>query len=208
MDIVNEIDVPRLLKKDRLFRNIHSQYGEPPNWKRKPGFVSLCRIILEQQISLNAAKAHYVKLKDYVGSFTTSNILKLSDIEFRNCQISRQKMTYLRELASEIENRTINLANYKTMDDESIRSEMIRIKGIGNWTIDVYLLFCLQSKDVFPIGDIAIRKAIYELNEVKEENDVLELSRKWKPYRSLATYYLWHYYLSSRRKLFPFSRET
>jgi len=204
MDIVNGPDIEELKKRDKLFLALEKQYGIPPNWRRRPGFVSLCRIILEQQVSLNAARAHYLKLRGYLGKFTYQNILRLSDTEFRQCQISRQKMSYLRALAREIESGSIHLGRLSRKDPEEIRRELMRIKGIGNWTVDIYLLFCLQNKDILPLGDIAIRKAITELTGAKTEEEVIGLSRRWKPLRSLAAYFLWHYYLSSRKKAFPF----
>ena len=204
MDIVNGPDVEELKNRDKIFSALEKQYGLPPNWRRRPGFVSLSRIILEQQVSLNAARAHYLKLKAYVGNFTIQNLLGLSDAEFRQCQISRQKMTYLRALAQEIQSGSIDLSRLSQKKPEEVRSELTRIKGIGNWTVDIYLLFCLRNKDILPLGDIAIRRAISELTGAKTEEEVIELSGRWKPFRSLAAYFLWHYYLSSRKKAFPF----
>ena len=204
MDIVNDRDIEALKKKDRLFSALEKEYGRPPNWRRRPGFVSLSRIILEQQVSLSAAEAHYLKLKRYIGNFTHQNILKLSDTEFRQCQISRQKMSYLRALASEIKSGSIDLARLSKKESDEIRAELIGIKGIGNWTVDIYLLFCLQDKDILPMGDVAIRKAIADLTGAKTEDEVIARTGKWKPYRSLAAYFLWHYYLSSRKRVFPF----
>ena len=205
MDIVNGPDIEELKNRDKLFLALEKQYGIPPNWRRRPGFVSLCRIILEQQVSLNAARAHYLKLKEYLGSFTYQNILRLSDAEFRRCQISRQKMTYLRALAHEIQRGSIDLSRLSERKPEEVRAELIRLKGIGNWTVDIYLLFCLRNKDILPLGDIAIRRAISELTGAKTEEEIIDLSGSWKPFRSLAAYFLWHYYLSSRKKAFPFS---
>lgn len=76
----------------------------------------------------------------------------------------------------------------------------MQIKGIGHWTTDIYLMFCLQSKDIFPLGDVAIINTIKELSEAQTREDIIQLSDKWKPFRSLATYFLWHYYLSKRNR--------
>ena len=208
MDIVNDHDVSALIRQDSMFGEIERLYGKPPNWRRSPGFESLCRIILEQQVSLDAANAHYRKLKGYVGNISCKNIMALSDAEFRECQISRQKMIYLRGLAAAIKNRSLRLRTIAEKSPEEIRGELTKIKGIGNWTTDIYLMFCLQSKDVFPIGDIAIRKTMSEMTGILEEEEMLERAGSWKPLRSLASYYLWHYYLSSRRKAFPFNKDV
>lgn len=94
MSIVNPGDIEQLLRKDELFSFIGNKYGHPPNWTRPLGFVSLSKIILEQQVSLASANAHFFKLSNYLGEFTPSNILELTDEEMRNCQISRQKAKY------------------------------------------------------------------------------------------------------------------
>ena len=208
MDIVNEHDVTVLVGKDSIFGIIDRQFGKPPNWRRTPGFESLCRIIIEQQVSLDAAAAHFKKLKGYMGNISCKNILALSDIEFRECQISRQKMAYLRELAIAVKHRTLNLRGLSKQRPEVIRDQLMKIKGIGNWTSDIYQMFCLRGKDIFPIGDIAIRKAISELTGILEQEEMLNRANGWKPLRSLASYFLWHYYLSSKKKTFPFDSHS
>src|SRR5688500_7394556 len=99
LPIVNDVAIEALLDAHPLFRSIHDRIGLPTNWYRPPGFVSLSRIILDQQVSLASAYAHYVKLDSYIPAFTPENIIKLSDVEMRTCQISRQKATYLRALS-------------------------------------------------------------------------------------------------------------
>lgn len=199
--IVNETDLIVLLGKDEILFGIHSQYGNPPNWQRKSGFETLCQIILEQQVSLESARAHFAKLKEFVGNFTPENILKLSDEEMRNCFISRQKAKYLRELSSAIENRQLDLEEINSLEESEIRSKLTAIKGIGNWTVDIYVLFCLQQKDIFPIGDIAVINSIKELYNVQNRKEIIAISEKWKPNRSLATYFMWHYYLKKRGRI-------
>ena len=185
---------------DEVFDSIYKQYGSPPNWTRPQGFVSLAKMILEQQVSLASAKAHFTKLDNYMPAFTPDNILKLSDEEIRGCQISRQKSKYLRALSHAILNDKISLEGLSKLNEEEIRSQLTAIKGIGVWTSDIYLMFCLQSKDVFPLGDIAIVNTVKELNEVNTKEEINLLAQNWKPIRSLATYFLWHYYLSKRNR--------
>lgn len=202
MDIVNSNDIEELIKKDIIFRFILESYGPPPNWKRPNNFRSLCKIILEQQVSLKSAQAHFTKLEKYIYNFTPENVLRLSDEEMRNCQISRQKTQYLRSLAQSVLYQGLKMSEFPKLNEKKIRHKLLAIKGIGNWTVDVYSLLCLQLKDIFPIGDIAVIKAVQELTNAKKKEEILSLSEKWAPYRSLAVFFLWHYYLSKRKKAF------
>jgi len=198
--IVNREDIKELIRIDQTFAFINSKYGPPPNWSRPQGFLSLSKIILEQQISLAAANAHFLKLSGYMSGFTPSNILKLTDEEMRICQISRQKSKYLRELSATILEGVIDLHGLSKLNETEVKKQLTRIKGIGDWTTDIYLMFCLQAKNTFPIGDIAVIKAVKELYHVKTMKEVALLSENWRPFRSLATYYFWHYYLCKRSK--------
>jgi DNA-3-methyladenine glycosylase II len=188
------------MEKDRIFSMIYNQYGEPPNWSRPRGFVSLCRIILEQQVSLASAKAHFNKLNIHVVDFTPLNILGLSDTEMRACQVSRQKARYLRALASAVLDGSIDFDELRQQNDAAIKEKLMAVKGIGQWTADIYLMFCEQAKDVFPIGDIAISNTLEELTKTKSREDMVEYANRWKPNRSLASFFLWHYYLKKRNR--------
>jgi DNA-3-methyladenine glycosylase II len=161
--IVNPQDVKALLRRDKVFGTIHGLYGTPPNWSRPQGFISLSKIILEQQVSLASANAHFAKLNSYLKEFTPDQILTLTDAEMRTCQISRQKMKYLRELSLALISGSIDLEVLPSLPDTEIRSKLTAIKGIGHWTTDVYMMFCLQAKDIFPIGDIALVNTVKEL---------------------------------------------
>ena len=198
--IVNQKDINQLIKTDKIFAFINGKYGHPPGWERPQGFISLSRIILEQQLSLASAGAHFLKLSNYLSEFTPTNILRLTDEEMRICQISRQKKEYLRSLSSAIINGDIDLYKLNHLNEREVRKQLTAIKGIGDWTADIYLMFCLQSKDIFPAGDIAVINTIKELYQVKTKNEILLLSEKWRPYRSLAAYFLWHYYLMKRNR--------
>lgn len=200
MNIVNPKHIEQLTNDHKIFALINEKYGTPPNWTRPQGFISLSKIILEQQVSLASANAHFLKLNSYLDEFTPSNILKLTDEEMRNCQISRQKTTYLRALSTAIISGDINLEELPTLNETEIRKQLTSIKGIGDWTTDIYLMFCLQSKDIFPIGDIAVVNTVKELSNAKTKEEIILLAEKWKPYRSLAVYFLWHYYLKKRNR--------
>lgn len=200
MNIVNPQHIELLTKVHNIFAFINKKYGTPPNWTRPQGFISLSKIILEQQVSLASAKAHFIKLNEYLVEFTPSNIIKLTDEEMRSCQISRQKTKCLRALSTAILNGDVDLEELPKLNETEIRKQLTSIKGIGDWTTDIYLMFCLQSKDIFPIGDIAIVNTVKELSDAKTKEDIILLAENWKPLRSLAAYFLWHYYLNKRNR--------
>jgi DNA-3-methyladenine glycosylase II len=199
--IVNRTDIKKLTSSHKIFSFIKDKYGIPPNWQRPEGFVSLSRIILEQQVSLASAEAHFIKLNNYLPEFSPAEILKLTDEEMRACQISRQKTKYLRELSLAVLNKHLIFDDLKNLSEEEIRINLTNIEGIGNWTTDIYLMFCLQSKDIFPLGDIALINTIKELTKLKTHSGIVRLTQKWKPYRSLAAYFLWYYYLKKRNRI-------
>lgn len=199
--IVNSPDIKKLTSSHKVFLKIKEQYGIPPNWQRPEGFISVSKIILEQQVSLTSAEAHFNKLNRYVKEFSPKEILKLSDEEMRACQISRQKAKYLRELSIAVINKDLIFEKLSKLSPEEVRKKLTSIKGIGNWTTDIYLMFCLQSKDIFPLGDIALINTINELTKVKTHSGIVRLTQKWKPYRSLAAYFLWYYYLKKRNRI-------
>jgi DNA-3-methyladenine glycosylase II len=198
--IVNPEDIDRLLKKDKVIATIYKKYGAPPNWSRPQGFISLSKIILEQQVSLASALAHFNKLNNYIPAFTPENILKLSDVEMRTCQISRQKAKYLRCLSTAIIAKDIDLDKLYTLSENKIREKLTAIKGIGTWTTDIYLMFCLQAKNIFPVGDIAVINTIKELYGLHDREKIIRMTGKWAPNKSLGTYFMWHYYLEKRKK--------
>lgn len=199
--IVNSPDIKKLTNSHIIFFKIKEQCGFPPNWQRPQGFVSLSRIILEQQVSLTSAEAHFNKLNSYIKEFSPKEILELSDEEMRTCQISRQKAKYLRELSLAVLNKHLIFEELIKLNEEEVRIKLTNIKGIGNWTTDIYLMFCLQSKDIFPLGDIALINTIKELTNVKTKSGIVRLTQKWKPYRSLAAYFIWYYYLKKRNRI-------
>ncbi|WP_297097779.1 hypothetical protein [uncultured Draconibacterium sp.] len=178
------------------------EYDYPPLWYRKPDFATLILTILEQQVSLASAKAAYNKLVEKIKDVTPENLLKLTDEELRACYFSRQKIQYSRILANEIVSGNLDLAELNEMDEAAIRKILIKLKGIGNWTIDMYVLMSLHYSDIFPPGDLATIKAVYELELVSPEatkDDIIDYMRRFSPNRSVATYILWHFYIQKRK---------
>ncbi len=198
--IINEESTDFLLNADPIFKAIFELYGLPPNWQRKPGFETLSRIILEQQVSLESAYAAYLKLKTFCPAFTPKHIAAISTEDLRACYVSRQKATYIKGLAEAILTQQIDLESLNKDPVDLVRTKLTALKGIGNWTCDVYLMFCLQAPDFFPIGDIAAINTVKTLKNVSDKEAVLDITAKWSPYRTAATYFLWHYYLNKRNR--------
>ncbi|MGQ0542688.1 MAG: DNA-3-methyladenine glycosylase family protein [Blastocatellia bacterium] len=177
-------------------------YGPPPLWDREPGFATLLHIILEQQVSLASAKACYDKLAMRLGQVTPERFLTLNDSELKKDGFSRQKTSYARHLSEAVLEKRIDLDGLHRLPDADVKKELIKLKGIGEWTSDIYLLMALLRPDVMPKGDIALHAAWHKLSgEPKPSSDeFLVIAERWKPYRSVAARLLWHFYLSERRK--------
>ena len=192
-----------LAKYDTDLKLIIDTHGYPPLWKRKPIFETLIHIILEQQVSLASAKAALDKLNQKIGTITPQKVLSLTDAELKACYFSRQKIVYARHLAEALLFKQLNLKKLAAAPDEKVREELKKIKGIGDWTADVYLMMVLQQTDLFPTGDVALMKSIKAVKQLpvhtgKEE--IVLLGKSWRPYRTIAAYILWHAYLSKRKK--------
>ena len=182
------------------FQQIIETYGYPTITTRPSGFVALSQLILEQQVSIASAKACYEKIENYLNGFTPKLVLEVSDEELKACGVSRQKISYIKNLAHCIEENKIDLESFHSKTEIEIYTELIQLKGIGKWTVQVYLMFCLRKKDVFPIGDIAVQHTMRELFQTETLEEMEIHANNWKPYRSLATYLLWHHYLKKRNR--------
>ena len=187
-----------LYKKDNIFKQISQQFGIPIQPKRPQGFETLVLLILEQQVSIDSAKATFIKLKTAIPDFSVENVFAFSEENFRACGVSRQKTKYIKALAEAIISKELDIESLALKNPELVREELIKIKGIGNWTIDIYLMFCLNSLDIIPLGDIAVVNTMKELLDIHTKEEMEIYAQKWKPYRSVATYFLWHYYLEKR----------
>lgn len=193
----------QLAADDASFSTIISASGYPPFWSRPNTFESLVHIILEQQVSVASALSALQKLKEKIGTVSAENLLLLNDEELKSCYFSRQKTVYARDLARNILNGNLVLAEMETLPDEKIRQKLTSIKGIGNWTTDVYLMFILHRTDIFPVGDLAAVNSLKKIKNLPRETTkerLLQLTEAWKPFRTIATMLLWHEYLSRRIK--------
>lgn len=193
----------KLIQKDADLKIIIDQYGYPPMWKRVASFETLIHIILEQQVSLASALSALKKLQEKIGEVTPQNLLALSNEELKFCFFSRQKIVYAQHLANVLLDDPLFLESLSEMDNDKVRTELIKIKGIGNWSADVYLMMVLQRADLFPLGDIALIKSIRETKNLSKEiskQSIADIASRWKPYQTIAAFILWHGYLCRRNK--------
>ena len=186
--------------KDSIFKTIIEQYGLPAVPFRPQGFETLVLLILEQQVSVDSAKATFLKIKASYKDMTPEILIAVSDGDYRAFGVSRQKTSYIKALAKALLNKELDLESLPEKTAQQVREELIKIKGIGNWTIDIYLMFCLQVPDLLPLGDIAVVNTIKELLDIHDKDAMEKYAEKWSPYRSYATYLLWHYYLKKRNR--------
>lgn len=192
----------QLAANDADLQQIIDTYGYPPFWSRPNTFESLVHIILEQQVSLASALSALNKLRERVQEITPARILLLTDEEMRACYVSRQKNSYIKFLAEGLLSGQLKLEEFPAMSDDDIRAQLVALKGIGNWTADVHLMFALQRADIFPIGDLAAVNALKRVKGLPTETtkeQMLEITAQWAPYRTLAAMLLWHFYLSTPR---------
>jgi DNA-3-methyladenine glycosylase II len=175
------------------------QFGVPPMWARESGFSTLLHIILEQQVSLASARAAHNKLLELASPLTPQRFLKLDDATLKAVGFSRQKSVYGRELARAIFEGLLDLDALGSMDDAAVKSELVKIKGVGRWTADIYLLMVLRRPDIWPTGDLALAVAAQKVKRLPSRptpDELDEISAPWKPWRAVAARILWHYYLS------------
>ena len=195
------IGVKALAESDPHLRRVVDRYGSPPLWDRDPGFPSLLKIILEQQVSLASAQATYDKLLAKAGPLTPESLLRLSDDELKSVGFSHQKTRYARILAEAIISGSLDLDGLQRLDDEEVMDALTSLTGIGPWTAGIYLLMVLRRPDVWPRGDLALLSAMRDVKElecVPSNDEATKIAHNWRPLRSVAARILWHHYLSER----------
>ncbi|MEO6040146.1 MAG: DNA-3-methyladenine glycosylase 2 family protein [Saprospiraceae bacterium] len=190
-----------LATQDPTLALVLKKYGPPPLWSRTPGFSTLVHMILEQQVSLASANAAFGKLQAKVGLLDPGNFLLLNDEALREVGFSRQKAAYARNLAQTVASGELVLEKLEQLPDDEVRNQLKRLKGIGDWTADIYLSECLLRTDILPPGDIAMQEAFRVLNGLEKRPnhpDFMRATTHWQPWRSVGTRMLWHFYLCER----------
>lgn len=162
---------------------------------REPTFETLARSITFQQLSGKAAGTIFQRLRRAVGRrFTAGGLLRLSTEELRACGLSRQKIASLTDLAERVQRREIRFSKLADLDDEEIIALLSQVRGVGVWTVQMFLMFALQRPNVMPVGDLGIRNAVrkaYGLTDTPKPAELALLSEKWHPYCTFASWYLW-----------------
>ena len=194
MDIEAGID---LLKKDKNMQVLINKFGRPDFNPRQDYFQSLLRSIVFQQLSGKAAQTIYerfVNLIPKTSNHCPNEVLKLDKEEMRKAGLSFRKIDYVRNLADYFENNSFQKKDVEKMSDQEISKELIQIKGIGQWTVDMFLMFTLNRADILPCTDLGIQKGIMKILNMKNlpsKKEMENCSRKWRPYRTIACWYLW-----------------
>ena len=184
------------LKKDKAFAKLLKEFPAPVLTPRKKYFSALVRSIIYQQLSGKSAQSIE---KKFLGLFPQNIpkealVLSLSDEDFKKSGVSPQKMKYLRDLALKFTDGTVNPKKFHKMTDGEISQHLITVKGVGVWTTHMFLMFTLNRLDVLPTGDLGIQKGfkvMYKMKNLPDEKKMNKLAKKWKPYRTIASTYLW-----------------
>jgi DNA-3-methyladenine glycosylase II len=194
--------VRELAQRDDRLARIVAAHGTPPLWARRPGFATLVRIILEQQVSLASAAALYRRVATELPSgWSPSSVRAVGESGLRKRGLTRQKAHYVAELAIQVDEGRLPLRALARSDDDSVRQQLGAVKGIGPWTANIYLLMALGRPDVWPAGDLALHKAIAKLGglrRIPSSDEAARLADRWTPYRAVAARILWHDYLAER----------
>jgi DNA-3-methyladenine glycosylase II len=173
--------------------------GGPPMFGRRPGFACLVRIILEQQVSLAAARTLFRRLDSHVGGVTPATIAGLGREGLRAFGLTRQKSAYCHGLAERVLDGRLDLALVARSDDGTARAVLLDVPGIGPWTVDIYFLMALRRPDVWPQGDLALAIAMREVRGMRtlpDRRQQYRIAARWAPWRSVAARILWMHYLA------------
>jgi DNA-3-methyladenine glycosylase II len=195
-----------VLAAEPLFAGMLARAGPPRFRRRRNGFGTLLHIILEQQVSIDAAAAMHKRLVGLCSPLGPETFLALDDATLRSCGFSRQKMGYARQFAEMVGGGGFDFARLAAADDEAAMAQLLSIRGIGRWSAEVYLLFALGRTDVWPAADLGLQLAFGEELKFGSRPGELELRRlgeRWRPWRSVATCVFWQSYLHARGRTAP-----
>ena len=191
-----------LAARDKTLAAILATHGDPPLWRRATGFPTLVHIVLEQQVSLKSAKSMLTRLETAIQPFTPLRFIELGDTYLRALGVTRQKSGYLLHLSASIVDGDLSFTKLTRMSDDEARLALTRIKGIGSWSADVYLLMAMRRADIWPAGDLALAVAMKDLKGLAHRpgpDELERLAEKWRPHRAVAARMLWQHYLGKKR---------
>jgi DNA-3-methyladenine glycosylase II len=193
-----------LARRDPELALILERLGPPPLWARPPGFATLVKIILEQQVSLASAASLFARLKKNTVPFTPARVIELGETHLKSLGLTRQKTTYCLHLAESLRDKRLRLSQLANMSDSEVKAALMEIKGLGSWSADVYLLMVLRRPDIWPAGDLALATAAQNVKSLKERpnpEQLMQLAEGWRPFRSVAARMLWQDYLARRAEV-------
>ena len=183
------------LRKDRKLAKVIDKVGEFNLSLTKNPYESLVEAIITQQLSGKAADSISTRFRTIYGRFPKpADVMETSDAKLRKAGLSYMKVSYIKDLSKKVESKEIRLSYMKNLTDEEIIIQLTQVKGIGRWTAEMFLIFSLGRLDVLPVGDLGLKKGIqrlYSLEELPEKEQMERIAERWKPYRSVATWYLW-----------------
>ena len=195
-----------VLKEEHPFiASMHERDGYPPFWKRENNFISLCKTIIEQQVSLASAKSSYDRLERFCGAITPQNLATLNEEQFRANGITKQKARYLKLLAELLISEPDFFEALATLDNEKARERLISLKGIGHWTANVYMLVALNRSNIYPDFDVALINSIaheaFEGRKIDNE-EAKRFIQAFDPLQSIATCYFYNAYIVRKKIVF------
>lgn len=198
--IENEADIRKgvkaLRRKCSYLRAMHDLAGDPPLRRRQPGFEGLARIVVGQQVSVASANAIWARFERTVQPVSAHALLGLDDDALRGAGLSRPKIRTLRAISQSV-GEGLDLERLGGMSDAEVHDALTAISGIGPWTADIFLMFCLGRSDAFAAGDLALQVAAQigmGLEQRPTAEELLEIAERWRPWRGVAARVLWHYY--------------
>lgn len=183
-----------LMKRDRIMRRLIPQFGDMHLVRRGEPFITLARSIIGQQISVAAAETVWQRLLQECPRCTPAQILKAGSEALAGCGLSKRKAEYIIDLAEHFKAKRVHADRWAEMDDEDVVTELIRIRGIGRWTAEMFLIFNLLRPNILPLDDVGLLKGIsvnYFSGEPVSRSDAREVAANWEPWRTVATWYLW-----------------
>tara|TARA_Y100000590_G_scaffold47226_1_gene50051 strand:+ start:2640 stop:3266 length:627 start_codon:yes stop_codon:yes gene_type:complete len=188
------IAIKNLKKKDKILKKIINRYNSEKLRSKKNAFLTLAKSITGQQISVKAANSIWKKLEEKLKIVSPNNILKLKKNEIAKCGFSKQKISYLINLAFFFKKNKNIEKKWKRAEDEKVIEDLVKIKGIGRWTAEMFLIFYLLRPNIFPVDDIGLLRAIsvnYNLKYPLKKKEIYEFKKRWEPWATVATWYLW-----------------
>jgi DNA-3-methyladenine glycosylase II len=188
-------DAVKFLRKDPVLSDIIGTVGEFQLKKKSQYFAVLVESIISQQLATGAADAIFKRFKGLYPEFpTAAEVLATRKSKLRTVGLSGMKVEYLKDLAKHVETGKLDMKAISKMGDEDVIAQLTQVKGIGRWTAEMFLIFSLGRMDVFPVGDLGLRRGVqiaFSLKEMPKPKETEKFGDRWKPYRSVATWYLW-----------------